>query len=122
MAKFRLKIAHVMRHTQFETEVLLNGDKENAEQGLGDEKGTLVGDGTPYKVDKATLEMEPLDDEAKTMIAAEVKRLEDMGGSMNPLEQLAKVMNIATDDYEKRFLPGFDGMPRPQPAAASGRR
>jgi len=118
MAKFRLKTAHVMRHTQYETEVVLNGDKENADAGLGEEKGTLVGDGTPYKVISATIEMEPLDDEAKAMIAAEERRLENTGGSMNPLELLARQVSPAShDDYEQRAIPGFPGRARPQTTA-----
>lgn len=121
MARFRLKTRHVLRHQQYESEVVLDGDKEAADAGMGEEKGMIVGDGTPYKVHSATLEMEPLDDEAKRMVAAEAKRLEDAGTTMNPIEQLAKAISVPNDDFEKRFLPGFPGTPRPQ-RAAEGRR
>jgi len=114
VAKFRLKTAHVLRHTLYESEVLLQGDKEAQDAGLGDERGTLVGDGTPYKVASATLFMEPLDDEAREMVAAEEARLVEAGTSMNPLEHLAKLVNAPTDEFEKRFLSGFPGTPRPQ--------
>lgn len=112
MAKFRLKTAHVMRHSMFESEVLLTGDKE-AEDAGRTEGGALVGDGTPYKVESATLFMEPLDDEARAMIEVEEQRLAATGASMNPLELLSRQLSIPQDDFEKRFIPGFPGTPRP---------
>jgi hypothetical protein len=118
MARFRLKTAHVMMHTSYSTEVVLEGDKEAIDAGKGEEKGTIVGDGTPYKVVSATLEMEPLDDEARVMIDEEIDRLSKLQGSMQPLELLAKQFGAPVDDFEKRFLPGFPGTPRPQAPTA----
>ncbi len=46
---------------------LLPGDLEN-EQFLGPERGTVVGDGTPYPIKWPTLEMVALDEEAEAML------------------------------------------------------
>jgi hypothetical protein len=115
VAKFRLKIAHQMRNTVFNSDVWLPGDKEN--ESFGDDRGTLVGDGTPYVVTDATIEMVPLDAEAEEMIRREEARLARNGGSMNPVDQLSTVMQALTqrDDYEARYVPGFPGHQRPQP-------
>lgn len=112
MAKFRLKTAHVLRHNVAESEVMLMGDKELEEQGLGEEKGAIVGDGTPYPVTSATIDMEPLDDEAREMIAAEEERLTQNQASMQPMELLARTMGQPVDDFERRYL--APGQPRPQ--------
>lgn len=113
MAKFRLLMAHQLRNSVFNADVWLPGDKEN--EHLGDEKGTLVGDGTPYAVVSATLEMVPLDEEAEVMIVAEQKRLERNNGAMNPIEHLPAVMQalVQKDDYDERYIPGFPGKLRP---------
>ena len=96
MAKFRLKMAHQMRHSGVDSDVWLPGDTEN--EHLGDEKGTLVGDGTPYAVRSATIEMVALDEEAEIMIRDERDRL---------------ARNHT--DYDDRYVPGFPGVPRPAP-------
>lgn len=120
MAKFRLKIAHQLRNVQFDSDVWLAGDKEN--ESLGDEKGALVGDGTPYPIKSATIEMVPLDEEASSMISLEEARLAKNGGGMNPVDQLPMVMQalIQKDDYEARYIPGFPGQPRPRAGAPQG--
>lgn len=109
MAKYRLKSAHYL-----EWDVWLPGDKEN--EHLGDERGIIVGDGTPYKVKWPTLEMEPLDDEAREMIERERGRLVANDASMNPVEDLA-----LDNAWEKDFVPGFNTRrrePRPDGAPA----
>lgn len=117
MAKFRLLSAHQLRHNQYSHagDMWLPGDKEN--EHLGDEKGTLVGDGTPYPVVSATLEMIPLDEEAEAMIEAEKERLAKGAGTMNPIDQLSTIMQANRDDYEERYIPGFDGKQRPRKGA-----
>lgn len=118
MAKFRLRIAHQMRNTTYDSDVWLPGDKEN--EHLGDDRGTLVGDGTPYPVASATIEMVPLDEEAEAMIGLEEARLARNGGGMNPVDQLPLIMQalVQKDDYEERYVPGFPGHQRPVPKAA----
>ena len=115
MAKFRLKTAHQLRHAELKADVWLPGDKENDH--LGDERGTLVGDGTPYAVANATLEMVPLDEEAEVMLRAEEDRLARSNATMNPVDQLPvtlqQLLGVGRDDYEDRYLPGFPGTPRP---------
>lgn len=122
MAKFRLKSAHQMRNievrsTAHSTDVWLPGDKEN--EHLGEEKGTIVGTGTPYPVVSATLEMIPLDEEGEEMIAAEEHRLARNHASMNPVDQLPitlqQLIGGGRDDYDERYIPGFAGVPRPAP-------
>lgn len=93
MAKFRLLTAHYLPDDKY-----LLGDKET--EHLGDEKGTVVGDGTPHRIDWPTLDMEPLDDEARELIDKEKKRLELDAGEMNPVE------NLPLNDYEKNYIPG----------------
>lgn len=93
MAKYRLKRAHYL-----DGDFYLNGDMEN--EHLGEEKGEIVGDGTPYVVHWPTLDMEPLDDEARAMIEKERERLVLDQGAMNPIE------NIPLNDYEKEYVPG----------------
>lgn len=115
MAKFRLRSAHVLRNSEVNNDVWLPGDKEN--EHLGDEKGTLVGDGTPYPVVSATIEMIPLDDAAQDMIEAEHDRLSVNSASMSPVDQLAMTMNMLQDNYERGWVPGFPGTPRPQKGA-----
>ena len=107
MARFRLRSAHQLRHNEYKTDVWLPGDKEN--EHLGDERGTLVGDGTPYPVAAATLEMIPLDEDAERMLRKEEERL--AGQTMNPIDSLPLV--VVRDDYENRFVPGFPGVQRP---------
>lgn len=111
MAKFRLKMAHQLRHSGVNSDVWLPGDQEN--EYLGDEKGTLVGDGTPYPVASATEFMVPLDEEAEKMIRDEQARLRGNHTSMNPVEHLPLTMQ--RDDYDDRYVPGFPGVQRPAP-------
>ena len=115
MAKFRLKIAHQLRHSELKSDVWLPGDKEN--EHLGEEKGTLVGDGTPYPVVSATTEMVALDSAADDLIQIEEGRLTHAQASMNPIDHLPSTLRDifnARDDYEDRYVPGFDGKPRPR--------
>jgi hypothetical protein len=93
MAKFRLLRAHYMPGDKW-----LPGDMEN--EHLGDEKGTVVGDGTPHLVRWPTLEMAPLDEEAAALLDRERERLEMDAGTMTPVEQLP--MN----SYETMYTPG----------------
>lgn len=119
MAKFRLLSAHQLRNSAYNSDVWLPGDKEN--EHLGDERGTLVGDGTSYPIASATLEMVPLDEEAEAMMEAERERLARGAASMNPVDQLPVIMQALAgnqDDYEKRYVPGFDGKQRPQQKGA----
>jgi hypothetical protein len=51
MARYRLKSAHYLAGDKW-----LPGDAEN--QHLGDERGTIVGDGTDHEVKWPTLEMD----------------------------------------------------------------
>ena len=115
MAKFRLKTAHQLRNSELKTDVWLAGDKEH--EHLGDEKGTLVGDGTLYPVVSATLEMVPLDPDAEIMIEREHARLARSQGAMNPIDQLPvtlrELLGQGNDDYEERYVPGFPGTQRP---------
>lgn len=118
MAKFRLLSAHQMHNSVYNSDVWLPGDKEN--EHLGEEKGTLVGDDTPYPVVSATLEMIPLDDDAEVFMEKERERLARGAASMNPVDQipvLMQALNAGQDDYEKRYIPGFDGKQRPQKGA-----
>jgi hypothetical protein len=110
MAKYRLLSAHYLEGDHW-----LPGDKENDQ--LGEQKGTIVGDGTPYKVKWPTLEMEPLDEEAEAMIGLEQARLATNEASMNPIED----MNLE-DGWEKDFVPGFNTRRRePKPDGAPAR-
>ena len=118
MAKYRLKSAHYLTG-----DVYLLGDAETQDRGY--EMGTIVGDGTPYKVQWPTIEMEPLDDEAREMIAKEEERLRLNGAAMNPIE----ARPVGADEYEQNYIPGFGQRRRePKPhgapvrsAAAAGR-
>lgn len=65
---------------------------------------TVVGDGTEHVIVSPTIEMEPLDDEAREMIAREEQRLADNQASMNPVEELPMQM----DTFEERYVPGFN--------------
>src|SRR5215204_6057546 len=115
MAKFRLLSAHQMRNNIFNTDVWLPGDKENDH--LGDERGTIVGDGTPYPVVSATLEMAALDEEAEAALEVERERIARGAASMDPVGQLPILMdalNAGRDDYDRRYTPGFPGQQRPQ--------
>lgn len=98
--KFRLKSAHY-----FDGDIYLPGDVETA--GQGEERGTIVGDGTPYKIKWPTLEMEPLDEEAEKWLEKERERLIKNDASMTPVEDLAM------DSYEKEYVPGFNTRRRP---------
>jgi len=114
MAKFRLLAAHQLRNTELKADVLLLGDRET--EHLGDERGTLVGDGTPYPVVHATLEMLPLDADAEAMLEVERERLASNHASMNPIDQLPVMLAqlAGRDDYDNRYVPGFPGVARPQ--------
>jgi hypothetical protein len=109
MAKYRLKLAHYL-DTLDNQQVWLPGDKEN-DNLRGAENGTVVGDGTPYRVKWPTLEMEPLDDEAKAMLEKEHDRLFKNQATMNPVDALP----IGADDYEERYIPGMEGVQRREP-------
>ena len=102
MAKFRLLAAHQLRNTDLKADVLLLGDKET--EHLGDERGTLVGDGTPYPVVHATLEMLPLDAEAEAMLNVERERLSRNHASMNPIDQLPVVLAQLTGSWSIGFI------------------
>ena len=117
MPRFRLKSAHHLWNEDFKAPALVNGDMEN--EHMGDEKGTVVGTGTPWRVDSATIEMVPLDAEAEAMLAAEEERLARNNATMNPIERLPMTAGDVRDDYDDRFIPGFPGKPRPQAKAAS---
>jgi hypothetical protein len=111
--KLRLKSAHY-----FPDDKYLYGDKER------EGEGTLVGDGTPYPVvafSKAkpgemcpTLEMEPLDDEAREALEEEHERLAATQASMLPLEQLARTIGQVQnmDMYEQQYVPGQGNVKR----------
>lgn len=107
MAKYRLRIDHELETTDGQR-LWLPGDMTN--EPLGKE-GTIVGDGTPYKVRWPTLEMIPLDAEAEAGIAKEEERLQVNQGTMNPIEALP----IGPDDYETRYIPGMEGRHRQPP-------
>lgn len=108
MAKYRLRVAHEME-TNDGQRLWLPGDVTN--EPLGEERGTIVGDGTPYKVRWPTLEMIPLDAEAEAAIKREEERLRLNQGTMNPIEDLP----ISADDYESRYIPGMEGRQRREP-------
>lgn len=116
MARFRLKTAHQLRHTELNSDVWLAGDKENDH--LGDERGIIVGDGTSYKIVHPTLEMEALDAEAEDLLEKERDRLARAAASMNPIDQLPttirELLGGSRDDYEERWVPGFPGTARPE--------
>lgn len=105
--KFRLLSAHY-----FPNDKLALGDTELSDR--GEEKGTIVGDGTEYPICPLsapkvgamfpTLEMAPLDDEAEEALQEERERLNRNAASMTPLEQLP----LQGDDYERRYVPGFN--------------
>ena len=103
MAKYRLMSAHhleAMDTTRGSSVVL--GDKE-MEQVVGElERGTVVGDGTPWRVKWPTLEMVPLDDEAEAALEKERERLQINDGVMDPVE------NLPLDSYEKNYIPGLN--------------
>jgi hypothetical protein len=105
MARYRLKSAHYLAGDKW-----LPGDAEN--QHLGDERGTIVGDGTDHEVKWPTLEMEPLDAEAEEMIEREKARLAANNAAMNPLDELPLEM----DQYEQNYVPGLN-VRRKKPAA-----
>ena len=116
MAKFRLLTAHQLRHAELKTDAWLPGDKEN--EHLGDERGTVVGDGTDYPVIHPTVQMVAIDESGQEMLDREYARLTHNETSMNPLEHLpatlAQLLGGGRDDYEDRYIPGFPGTPRPQ--------
>jgi len=119
MAKFRLLASHQLRNSDLKADVLLLGDKET--EHLGDERGMIVGDGTPYRIAHATLEMLPLDGEAEDMLEVERARLAHNNASMNPVDQLPTMLAqlaAGKDDYDDRYIPGFPGVPRPQKGSA----
>jgi len=100
MAKFRLLRAHYLPDDKY-----LLGDLETEAQ--GEEKGTVVGDGTPHRIDWPTLDMAPLDEEAEELLAKERKRLEIEAASMTPVEDLP------LNEYEANYIPGSNARRRP---------
>jgi hypothetical protein len=116
MAKFRLLAAHQLRNSDLKADVLVLGDRET--EHLGDERGTIVGDGTNYPVVHATLEMLPLDEAAELMLNTERERLARNHASMNPVDQLPVQMAGSRDSYDDSYIPGFPGVPRPQKGSA----
>lgn len=116
MAKFRLLAAHQLRNSDLKADVLVLGDRET--EHLGDERGTIVGDGTNYPVVHATLEMLPLDEAAELMLNTERERLARNHASMNPVDQLPVQMAGSRDNYDDSYIPGFPGVPRPQKGSA----
>jgi hypothetical protein len=115
MAKYRLLMSHYLETGDGTQSVLLPGDKEN-ETVTGPEGGTVVGDGTLYKVHWPTLYMEPLDDEARDLIRREEKRIADNRGALDPVEALPI---SDSDKYEDLYIPGFEGRQR-KPALPHG--
>jgi len=116
MARFRLRAAHYLMNDEMKAPAWLPGDTDNEHQ--GPERGTVVGDGTPYPIAQATTEMVPLDAEAEAMLAAEEERLARNGGTMTPVDQLPGTTG-GGDDYEDRYVPGTN---RPRPAAKGASR
>ena len=109
MAKYRLLAAHELETQDGLQRAYLQGDDETAS--LGEEKGAIVGDGTPYKVRWPTLRMLPLDAAARALLEKERQRLELNHAHMNPIEALP----INPDEYEQRYIPGFEGVTRRPP-------
>lgn len=118
--KFRLLSAHYL-HRDDGLGVHLLGDKEMAgadppanwrpKEGQDfDNRGEIVGDGTPYPVEWPTLEMEPLDDEAREAIEKEQQRIATNAGSVNPVEDLP---------LEQDWVPGFNVRRRPMKPTGS---
>lgn len=113
MARYRLLSAHYLPDDKY-----LLGDKET--EHIREEGGAVVGDGTPHRVDWPTLEMEPLDDEARAMLDKERERLEKAHTSMNPIEALALQYNpMLMDKYEEDYIPGTGQRRRPMKAHGS---
>jgi hypothetical protein len=104
--KFRLKSAHYL-----ENDIYLPGDTEMSS--FGDEKGTVVGDGTPYPIVWPTLEMEPLDEEAEAFLEKEKERLRMNDASTTPIDDLPM------DKYEENYIPAFNRPRRPPLPAGS---
>lgn len=103
MARFRLLHAHY-----FPGDKLLLGDFEQEQFG---KQGEVVGDGTDHPLYWPTIFMEPLDDEAREMLAKERKRMKDNEGVIDPVEEL-----------ELEYLPGSNVRRRePRPHGASVR-
>jgi hypothetical protein len=100
MAKYRLLRAHFLPGDKW-----LPGDLESDTPGL--ERGTVVGDGTEHPIRWPTLEMEPLDDEARAMIDKERARIEANDGAMDPVEALP------LDSYERQYVPGSNARRTP---------
>jgi hypothetical protein len=115
VAKYRLLTAHQLRHEGLKSDVWLPGDKEN--EHLGDERGTVVGDGTDYPVVSPTVQMVALDTSGEAMLDGERSRLARNETSMNPIDNLpttlAQLLGGGRDDYDDRYIPGFPGTPRP---------
>jgi hypothetical protein len=105
MAKFRLLRAHFIPGDKW-----LPGDLENEPLGT---QGVVVGDGTPHPIRWPTLDMEPLDDEAREMLERERERIEADLGAVDPINQLP------LDNYDNEYIPGSlgrRGPPRPDGA------
>jgi len=106
MATFRLLRAHYLPDDKY-----LLGDLETEDR--GEQKGTIVGDGTPHRIDWPTLDMEPLDDEARELLERERERLQIDAGTMNPVDNLPMTMTPTMDQYEKDYIPGSNQRRRP---------
>jgi hypothetical protein len=115
MAKYRLLVAHELETQDGSQRAYLDGDKETF--GLGEDRGAVVGDGTPYKVRWPTLYMKALDAEAEATLEKEKERLEINQAALNPIEALP----INPDEYEQRYIPGLEGIHRrpPKPDGAA---
>jgi hypothetical protein len=113
MARYRLRIAHELETQDGTQRVYVPGDMDNE---AGEGSGTVVGDGTPYRVRWPTLDMIPLDDEAEAMIAREEERLARNAAVNNPIPEGA-----GTDYFEEHYIPGSPGRRRkpPPPDGAS---
>jgi hypothetical protein len=108
MAKYRLLIAHELETQDGTQRCLVPGDRDND---AGEGSGTVVGDGTPYRVRWPTIDMEPLDDEARMMIEKERERLARNAAISNPAEEAP-----GADQYEQNYIPGSPGRRRKPPA------
>jgi hypothetical protein len=104
MAKFRLLSAHYL---DVNAGTWLPGDKEEFDAGKGDERGTIVGDGTEYPIKWPTLDMVALDEEAEMLLERERQRLITNDGSRDPVEELAM------DGFEQNYIPGSNKRRKP---------
>lgn len=104
MAKYRLLSAHYLEIQDGTQSVWLPGDAEMMfDKNGGETAGTVVGDGTPYRVRWPTLEMAALDPESEMMLEKERERLRINDAGMNPVDMLP-----IGDTFEQRYIPGFN--------------